>query len=674
MNRKNRQTTARKLAILWLLFCFPVLPLTPAAIFAQSSFDATRGLILRGTVATMDDAGTILHNGRVLVRDGKIAATWEGPLPPAGTPVGDAVEIDLGPKALIFPGLINLHNHPTFSMLNLWVPPSAHRQENLGRPLGTEAYANRYQWNQVPATAPPEYRRLVDSPQLLLTLPQGLNLFAESVKYAETRALLGGETAFQGAAANPATDNILIRNVDNPNFGRDRVESRVPPIAGLAGADLDALLTRLRGGQTDAWLVHLAEGVRDDQRRTGDNTSSRAEFAMLQSKGLLTDATVIIHGNGLEAEDFDAMRHAPSIRTDGSGDRAGAKLVWSPLSNLLLYGQTALVYPALRSGLTVSLGTDWSPSGSRTLLDELKIADLVLRGESRLAGDRDSLPELKISGKTGHELHEAETALDKLLVEMVTTNPAKTLRWDAEVGSIEAGKFADLFIVTKSNRPSARGIPDSPYRNLIDATAADVRLVLVGGEPLAGDTFLMEALKPGDYEVVASAGGCFQKAIDVTRPDVPKGAQTFAFIDETLQNSLTALGGDNPPAGGGTADNSNTYSYLKARIPGAAALSDAQFRQQLTFLFGVDSQGRLNLEALELSPLLVHDDDFYFKLLEAETDPQTGLIADSSPPYRLYPANFNHLQPAENPFAAAVYRNRYFELCPPLSVPFNPFQ
>jgi cytosine/adenosine deaminase-related metal-dependent hydrolase len=61
------------------------------------------------------------------------------------------------------------------------------------------------------------------------------------------------------------------------------------------------------------------------------------------------------------------------VRLDGSGDGLGAKLVWSPLSNLLLYGQTALVYDALKAGVLVLLGTDWSPSGSRHLLDELNI-------------------------------------------------------------------------------------------------------------------------------------------------------------------------------------------------------------------------------------------------------------------------------------------------------------
>ena len=57
-------------------------------------------------------------------------------------------------------------------------------------------------------------------------------------------------------------------------------------------------------------------------------------------------------------------------------------------------------------------------------------------------------------------------------------------------------------MITKPNHPSARSCPDSPYRNLIDATEQDVRLVMVNGVALAGDVAVMSALKPGDYEVV----------------------------------------------------------------------------------------------------------------------------------------------------------------------------
>jgi len=49
-------------------------------------------------------------------------------------------------------------------------------------------------------------------------------------------------------------DNILIRNVDDVNFGRDRVESRVPSIDGLSGSQLDSLLTRMQNGQVTLGL------------------------------------------------------------------------------------------------------------------------------------------------------------------------------------------------------------------------------------------------------------------------------------------------------------------------------------------------------------------------------------------------------------------------------------
>ena len=126
-----------------------------------------------------------------------------------------------------------------------------------------------------------------------------------------------------------------------------RKTSGVTSGTAAAGAPLADVLAQMKAGQVDAWIIHLAEGVRDGDRRSGDGFSSRGEFATLKSKGLLTDATVIIHGTALEREDFAAMREAQSIRSDGMGDGRGAKLIWSPLSNLLLYGETANVYEAL---------------------------------------------------------------------------------------------------------------------------------------------------------------------------------------------------------------------------------------------------------------------------------------------------------------------------------------
>ena len=48
--------------------------------------------------------------------------------------------------------------------------------------------------------------------------------------------------------------------------------------------------------------------------------------------------------------------------------------MWSPFSNLWLYGDTTDVSSARRHGLRVCLGSDWTPSGTRNLLGELKVA------------------------------------------------------------------------------------------------------------------------------------------------------------------------------------------------------------------------------------------------------------------------------------------------------------
>ena len=68
----------------------------------------------------------------------------------------------------------------------------------------------------------------------------------------------------------------------------------------------------------NAVYVHLAEGI---------DTISRDEFRDLVDSNLLTPATVIIHGTALEAADLDEVA------------AAGASLVWSPQSNLRLYGR-----------------------------------------------------------------------------------------------------------------------------------------------------------------------------------------------------------------------------------------------------------------------------------------------------------------------------------------------
>src|SRR6266540_7186645 len=96
-----------------LVLVLAALAVAPTTAAEPTSWDPARGILIEGaTVVTMDDNHTVIPHGRVLVREGRIVAVWQGPEPPEGVAVGEASVVRAGPQDLLFPGLINLHNHP----------------------------------------------------------------------------------------------------------------------------------------------------------------------------------------------------------------------------------------------------------------------------------------------------------------------------------------------------------------------------------------------------------------------------------------------------------------------------------------------------------------------------------------------------------------------------------
>jgi len=619
--------------------------------FTRATARGPASLLLVGTVVTMDDAHRVLVNGRVLVRDGLIAAVWSGSRAPRGVSLRGVRVVSAGRGGLIFPGLIDIHDHPSYDVLPLWPPPASNRQPQFGRPTGREPFDNRYQWN---TTSSPEYLRLVANPEMALAFGDALGLEAQVLVHAEARAALGGEVAMQGepeVPEYPGVNGLLVRDIDGQNFGRDLVATEVHTVEDPEFASLvaPALRREINAGSVNAWIVHLAEGVRDRDRVRGDTYSSRHEFDTIRQLGLLNDATVIVHGMALEPADFAAMRRAGPAGPRAPNDRLGAKLVWSPLSNLLLYGHTTNVYDALAKGVTVSLSTDWTPSGSNTLLDELKVADIALRTPHILGRSRREVPALA-----------GNRALDRLLVDMVTRNPARTLRWP--VGEIEPGKYADLLVLKRPAGSPTGGMPDSSYRSLIDATERDVHLVLVGGDPVAGDPGVMRSLLGPEIQLVRSTAGHYVKALAYGRSGaVPQAALRLADVERTLTDALRALGGDGARPASGPPPPAATFSYLQRHWDEGLdrGMSATAFRDQvLTPMFG-RVNGRLNVERISLGPLLTDDDQFFFDFVSGLRR-RGGVPADSSPPFRLYPADFNQIGPAGDPFSRHAFFDRWY--------------
>ena len=139
----------------------------------------------------------------------------------------------------------------------------------------------------------------------------------------------------------------------------------------------------------------------------------RNEFTLLHDHGCVGDGLIGIHSTALTAADYAAWR-APG----------GGAVVWSPFSNLWLYGGTTDVLAARRRTARVP----------RVRLDSV--------GHAQRAGELKSRRRGTSSARRGVER--------RRLVEMATANPGDTLAraWGVQVGRLVPGALADVAVFT----------------------------------------------------------------------------------------------------------------------------------------------------------------------------------------------------------------------------------
>jgi hypothetical protein len=122
---------------------------------------------------------------------------------------------------------------------------------------------------------------------------------------------------------------------------------------------------------------------------------------------------------------------------------------------------------------------------------------------------------------------------DAELVDMVTRTAASILGWDAALGSLEAGKRADLIAV--------KGASGDPYGALIAAKETDVRLVVIGGVPRFGLPSLFTKLGTVAKEEVRIGGNLRALNLDQADGDVVVGGITLEKARDTLRDALDRL-------------------------------------------------------------------------------------------------------------------------------------
>ena len=404
---------------------------------------AGSAVLLRGTVLGQ---GTVYENGSVLYEGTSILCT--GCDCGSEAAASDATTISC-PDSVISPALINPHDHITFTE---------------GEPIdhGETRYDHRHDW-----------RGSLSTP----SNPHGTGATGAGTRWGEVRMLLGGATSMVGSGR---ADGI-VRNLDqladeDRALGLEDVKFETFPLNDSnesfhPDCGWDYKYDEVEASEMHAFLPHIAEGI-DDYAAD----EFRCESTSFDNGHDFTEHNAThIHGIGLDAADYFNMA------------RDRTRLIWSPRSNISLYGHTALVQTLDRLGGVVALGTDWTYSGSINMLRELACAD-----------------EYNQNNLDGY-------FSDEKLWQMATYNAAIATGSDLLLGSLEPGKLADISVFA--------GGPGVYHRAVLEAGADDVLLVIKAGEVLYGQADVVDGLDSGCEALDvcgASRSICLEREVGVT--------------------------------------------------------------------------------------------------------------------------------------------------------------
>ncbi len=199
-------------------------------------------------------------------------------------------------------------------------------------------------------------------------------------------------------------------------------------------------------------MIHLAETQREREESLAK--FKRSPAAVLDSWGIFAGRTIAAHAVWVDDADLKILK------------ARGVGVAHCPSSNMKLASGVAPVVRMLAAGLTVGLGTD-GPAGSNNDFNLFEEMDLAAKLQKVTTGDPQALP--------------AAEAL-----EMATVLGAWALGLGKEIGSLEAGKRADL-ITVRLDQPHAVPLYNVYSHMVYALKGSDVRDVMVNGRLLLRD-------------------------------------------------------------------------------------------------------------------------------------------------------------------------------------------
>jgi len=421
-----------------------------SAVTAQPARRTISLVVTGGTVVTENATRQIVSPGAVAIDGTDIVEVGSADAIAARYQARETIDAR---GHVVLPGLINTHTHAPMVMYR-----------GLADDLALMDWLQKYIFPAEAKTVSPELVRVGTRLAALEMIESGTTTFADMYYFEEEIAKAAFGAGLRGVLGQTIIQ-FPVADAKTPAEGLARAERFiqefkdnglvVPAVAphALYTNDRTSLVASAALGRKYGVpiLIHVAET--EDEVRTAREQYKMTPVAALESIGFWGPKTLAAHGVWVTGEDMAIL------------ERHNVGVAHNPESNMKLASGAAPVGKYLAAGIAIGLGTDGAASNNDLDMFE------AMRQAAFLAKHATKDP-TAVSAKT---------ALD-----LATIGGARALGMERLIGSLEAGKRADLITVSMS---ASRQTPlYDPISHIVYTTRGDdVRTTIVNGKILMKD-------------------------------------------------------------------------------------------------------------------------------------------------------------------------------------------